>query len=75
MSDPEVLKRAPGLPVVQAETRCNDILRFLAARFGAIPPEIEAALKAITDPARLDDLIDWAARCPDLAAFRARLTV
>jgi hypothetical protein len=74
LSDPEVVKRAPGWPVVQAETRRQDILRFLAARFGAVPPEIEAMLKSTVEPTRLDELIDWAARCPDLEAFRARLT-
>jgi hypothetical protein len=49
------------------------ILRVLAARHGAVPPDITAALQAITADSRLDELTDWAARCPDFNSFRARL--
>jgi hypothetical protein len=48
-------------------------LRFLAARFGSVPPEIEVAVRAIQDESRLDALLDGAALCPDLEAFRQRL--
>ena len=46
---------------------------FLTSRFDRFPDELKKALQEITDPDRLRDLIRWAARCPDLAAFRARL--
>ena len=58
---------------VVAERVHKAILRFLAARFGSVPPEIEVAVRAIQDEARLDLLVDWAALCPDLEAFRTRL--
>jgi len=38
-----------------------------------VPQDIEAAVRAIQEESRLDQLVDWAARCPDLEAFRQRL--
>ena len=58
---------------VAAERVHKAILRFLAARFGSVPPEVEAAVRAVQDESRLDNLVDWAALCPDLEAFRTRL--
>ena len=51
----------------------KDILRLLAVRFGSVPTDSEAAVRAIQDESRLDALFDWAALCPDLEAFRQRL--
>ena len=51
----------------------KDILRFLAERFGPLPQEIASALQRIQDESRLQELIDCAATCPDLDAFRTRL--
>ncbi len=56
-----------------ARTQQRDVLRFLASRFGAVPPEIPSAIQAIKDAAKLDDLIDWAGRCANLEEFRGRL--
>jgi hypothetical protein len=64
---------SPLIQELRARWRQQDILRFLTGRFGNVPPEIVTALQAITEEARLNDLVDWAARCPDLEAFRARL--
>jgi predicted transposase YdaD len=51
-----------------------DILLVLRARFGASVPEaISAELETIADDARLDGLIEWAARCTDIEAFRTKL--
>jgi hypothetical protein len=50
------------------------LLRFLRARFGPVPPETRAAVQAVEDETRLDALIDLAAQCPDLDAFRTRLS-
>jgi len=49
------------------------ILRFLAARFGPVPQEIASALQRIEVESQLEELIDCAATCPDLDAFRTRL--
>ncbi len=59
----------------EARVECTRkyILRFLAARFGPVPQEVAAALQRIQDEARLEELIDSAAACPDLDAFRTRL--
>jgi hypothetical protein len=57
-----------------AQNRRHDILLSLRARFRpAIPPEIATGLETIEDEARLDELVEWAAICPDLEAFRAKL--
>jgi hypothetical protein len=49
------------------------ILRVLATRFGSVPQDIEAAVRAVQDESRLDQLVDWTVLCPDLEAFRTRL--
>jgi hypothetical protein len=56
-----------------AEAQQKAILRFLSSRFGLVPPEIVFALQPIHEKAKLDDLVECAARCPSLEAFRARL--
>jgi predicted transposase YdaD len=58
----------------KCEARRASILDFLAGRFGPVPPEVAAALQAIEDEARLRGLAGWAGQCPDLDAFRARLS-
>ena len=49
------------------------ILRVLTGRFGNVPAEIVAAVRTVQEGAKLDDLVEWASRCPDLEAFRSRL--
>jgi len=58
---------------VVAERAHKDILRFLAGRFGLVPHEIAATVQSIQDEAKLDELVDWASRCPSLDEFRIRL--
>src|SRR5262249_39162803 len=58
---------------VGARTDRRFIMRALEARFGEVPPEIGTLLQGIQDEARLERLIVWSARCPDLEAFRSRL--
>ncbi len=48
----------------------EDILSFLTARFGSVPDDVGAHLRAILDEERLRDLVVRAALCPDLDAFR-----
>ncbi len=57
----------------EVETRHQDLLRFLRARFGTLPEDLEAAVKVIQQSPRLEELIEWSAQCPDLNAFRGRL--
>jgi hypothetical protein len=56
-----------------AEAKADGIARFLAARFGPLPADLESDLRAIDDLNRLNALVESAARCPDLEAFRAQL--
>jgi hypothetical protein len=57
----------------KSEATHKNIIRFLEGRFGPVPHDVENAVLATEDMARLDDLVKWAGACPDLAAFRARL--
>jgi hypothetical protein len=57
-----------------AEQRHKDIVDVLEERFGSVPQDIITALGAIQDAERLGQLLRWAVRCPDLEAFRQRLT-
>ena len=57
----------------EQKTMRKAILRGIEARFGPIPPEVTAALQAVEDGAKLDELFDLALGCPDLDSFRARL--
>jgi hypothetical protein len=57
----------------KCEATRENTLGVLADRFGPVPEDISAALQSIAEEARLSTLVRWAARCPDLDAFRARL--
>lgn len=65
---------SPVLLRFMAKRRHNDILVALVSRFGPAPADIESALRAIIDEDRLDNLMERAAYCPDLDAFRRDLT-
>jgi hypothetical protein len=54
------------------EARQRDILVFLAGRFGPAAEDLEAELRAVEFD-RLDELVEFAARCRSLASFRKRL--
>jgi len=46
------------------------LLRQLRTRFGPVPADLEAAVRAVTDPAALDQWGDLVLTSPTLAAFR-----
>jgi predicted transposase YdaD len=50
------------------------IIHFLTARFGHVPEETVRAVESVEDPAELDRLIEWAARCQSLEEFSEHLT-
>jgi hypothetical protein len=62
------------LQETKQETRQNDILRCLVARFRIAVPDIEAELNSIDDDERLNELVDLAATCSDLDSFRKQLS-
>ena len=68
-----------GSPLIQgiiddatASGRRDDIITFLAARFGPEARALRADLKGVGD-ARLKELLGLAATCPDLASFREQV--
>jgi hypothetical protein len=56
------------------EARRRAIVDFLVARFGAGAEELAAQMETINDEARLKELVTFAAVCPDLDAFRRRIS-
>lgn len=65
---------SPLIQELLAEQGHEHIMIVLAARFGPVPGDIETTIRAIQDPAKLGELFDWVGRCPDLEAFRGRLS-
>ena len=59
---------------VVAERGHKYIVGVLEERFGSVPQDIITALGTIQEDERLGQLLRWAVRCPDLEAFRQRLT-
>jgi hypothetical protein len=49
------------------------ILKFLTIRFGPVPPELEAELKAMLDESVLDAIAGLAASCSNLEEFQAEM--
>ncbi len=65
---------SPLIQELMAERVHKLILRLLVDRFGPIPQDIIASLQVIQNETQLDELGIWASRCPDLEAFRSRLS-
>ena len=68
---------SPVLMRLLAEKEAQGMQRavraLLRARFGTVPPNVLAALEGVSGEQQLEELNVWAAQCPDLAAFIARL--
>ncbi len=56
------------------EGEIESLMTFLIRRFGTQAEALETEIMAIADDARLKDLIEHAATCRSLAAFRKKLT-
>jgi len=54
----------------KVEGKAELLLRQVRLRFGAVPPELEAAIRTATDPDQLDRWGDAAVTAPTLDAFR-----
>jgi hypothetical protein len=65
---------SPGLKDFVSKRLQRLIASLLRDRFGEVSDVLLAQLGKVTDDDQLDNLNRWAAKCPDLAAFRARLT-
>lgn len=69
----KIMIESPLIQELVAERTHKDILLVLTARFGLLPQEIVASLQAVQEEKKLEELVDWAARCADMEAFRSRL--
>ena len=56
-----------------AERMQQAVLRVLSKRFGPVPQETRAAVQAIQDGGKLEELLDTAVDCSDLDAFSKSL--
>ena len=56
----------------ETKARQPDILKFLRGRFGPAAEALKVELKALEFD-RLDELVEFAAKCRNLASFRKRL--
>jgi hypothetical protein len=56
------------------EARRRTIVDFVIARFGAQAEDVGSLLEIIDDEGRLKELVTFAAVCPDLEAFRRRIS-
>src|SRR5207244_3345165 len=71
----QAMIESPLIAELLAGKTHQHILRILTKRFGTVPTEVRTALLAIVAEQRLEGLLDFAALdCPDLEAFRARLS-
>ena len=64
---------SPLIQEIMAESFHKAILLLLEKRFGAVPPQLAAELRAIVGEQRLHDLTVQAGICPSLEAFQALL--
>lgn len=73
----EVMIESPVLQELKAEwtadAKAEAVLRVLEGRLGPISPDVRAAVLAEKNGVRLNALLDRAAVCPSLEAFRAGL--
>ncbi|HYT89248.1 MAG TPA: hypothetical protein VEL76_11130 [Gemmataceae bacterium] len=64
---------SPLIKELLAKNTQKNIGAFLRSRFGEVPPEVTKKLQAVRKEKRLAELLDYAAICPSLEAFRDRL--
>jgi hypothetical protein len=69
----QAMFESPLLKELLAQTRQEDIVDVLQERFGDVPVELTTRLQQIADGKKLRGLLRFAAMCPDLEAFNARL--
>lgn len=74
----KVMIESPILKKLMAEAsregQQRAIVRVLRRRFGTVPDDLVGRLQAVDDQDQLDDLVDQAATCSSLEAFRKRLS-
>jgi len=69
----EAMIESPVLQEIVAETKAESLLTVLRARFELVPSDVSRAIRALRDLGELDRLLDAAARCENLQAFRDRM--
>lgn len=78
MSLEDVFLASPSVQFFMAKTARDTsrkyISHWLEKRFGPVPEDFAAHLRAIEDQKRLDELLDLAIEGVDLTAFRAGMS-
>ncbi|RME03655.1 MAG: DUF4351 domain-containing protein, partial [Planctomycetota bacterium] len=65
--------REEGMRLGAIQKAQEAVLRFLEVRFGPLPPELKEKVKEIQELAKLDRLVEAAAKCQSLAEWEADL--
>jgi hypothetical protein len=73
LGEKRAMIESPLIRELTAERSHKHILRLLASRFGAVPPDMEAEVRSILDETVLDEANLLAASSPDLERFAADL--
>jgi hypothetical protein len=68
-----VMIESPLLQEIINERMQEAVVRALRRKFGAVPPEVEAQIRAVQGEERLYDLVSQVGVSPDLAAFQKQL--
>jgi hypothetical protein len=63
----------PAIQELMAEVKQRAILTVLKVRFGIVPQEVVEAVQAVSEESKLEELLQFAACCHDLEAFRQRV--
>jgi len=58
----------------ESQTAQKYVLHLLEKRFGGVPEDLAAHVRAIREQQKLDNLLDLAVDCVDLEAFRNALS-
>jgi len=69
----QIMIESPLIQELVADRLQKAVVGSLTTRFGVVSPDIVTALHAVQAEVKLYELNNWAASCPDLEAFRARL--
>ncbi len=65
---------SPVITKLLVKNTQENIVEVLEGRFGKVPHEIVKRLSAVVKEKDLKALLRFAGQCPDLAAFRERLS-
>ena len=70
----KIFMQSPTIQRLMAINSCqttqNNVLHLLERRFGGVPEDLAAHVRAIREQDKLNNLLDLAVDCVDMEAFR-----